>query len=75
MGTVYAKLAGLSNAEIGTFMSIMIAFGALSQWPMGKISDLFDRRAVIVVASGLATLVCLVLWQLGPEHQRFILLY
>lgn len=75
MGAVYAKLAGLSNAEIATFMSIMIAFGAISQWPVGKISDMFDRRTVIVVASGLAALVCFVLLKLGPQHDHFILIY
>lgn len=75
MGTVYAKLAGLSNAEIATFMSILIAFGAIFQWPMGKISDLFDRRVVIVVASGLGAIVCFWLLQLGPNHDYFILLY
>lgn len=75
MGTVYAKLAGLSNAEIASFMSIMIAAGAITQWPLGKLSDLFDRRKVILVVSGLAVLVCLVLLKIGPTHSRFILVY
>lgn len=75
MGTVYAKLAGLSNAEIASFMSIMIAAGAISQWPIGKLSDLFDRRVVIFVVSGLATLVCIVLLKIGPNHPHFILIY
>lgn len=75
MGSVYAKQVGMNTAQIASFMSIMIAFGAVSQWPLGKISDMIDRRWVITTASALAGLVCLLLLQLGPTHPQFILLY
>ena len=75
MGAVYARRVGMDTTQIASFMSIMIAFGAVSQWPLGKLSDMFDRRLVIIGVSTLASLVCVVLLQLGPSHRYFILLY
>ena len=75
MGAVYASKVGMNTGQIATFMSIMIAFGAVSQWPLGKISDMFDRRLVIILVSAFACLVCVVLLRIGPEHPYFMLLY
>jgi MFS family permease len=47
MGAVYARESGLSVAEVSFFMVAVIAGGALFQWPVGKLSDHMDRRAVI----------------------------
>lgn len=75
MGAVYAKQVGLSTAQIATFMSVMIAFGAVSQWPLGKLSDMLDRRWVIMGASAVATLACVLLLQMGPGTNQFFLMY
>ena len=75
MAVVYAKHAGMSTTQIASFMSILIAFGAVSQWPLGKLSDLLDRRLVIVVASALAAIACITLLDLGPGNSYFILIY
>ncbi len=56
MGAVYGKVAGLSNAEISLFMGLMLLGGMLLQWPVGRISDLLDRRKVIVGVTSLAAL-------------------
>jgi len=57
MGPVYAHKSGLSIVEVGWFMSAVIAGGALTQWPIGRISDQFDRRWVIIGASTCSALI------------------
>lgn len=57
MGAVYAHEAGLSVARVALFMATLIGGGAILQWPIGRLSDLVDRRLIIVgvaVASAVA---------------------
>ena len=65
------KSASLSNSEIAYIMAITIFGGMLFQLPIGKISDSFDRRRVMLVVCILiiivSTIVCLFhnsFWQL-----------
>ena len=45
---IYAKLNGL---KVSYIMSITIAGGFLLQWPIGYLSDIFDRRKVLIGSS------------------------
>ncbi|MGF1527637.1 MAG: MFS transporter [Candidatus Competibacterales bacterium] len=58
MGAVYAQRMGFSLLEVSLFMMALIAGAALCQWPIGRLSDVFDRRVVItgitLSAAGLA---------------------
>ncbi len=58
MGAVYAGLLGLSVPAISLFMGTLIVGGVLFQWPIGRLSDHYDRRLILTVitfaASGLA---------------------
>lgn len=56
MGAVYAENAGLSLAEISFFMSAAVLGGVVLQWPVGHLSDRFDRRVVLTVITLLAAL-------------------
>ena len=60
-GAVYATAKGLSVLEVSIFMIIITSFGALSQWPIGYLSDRMDRRLILIgvtfVASGLCVLI------------------
>ena len=47
MGAVYGTKLGMSISEIASFMGAMMAGGMILQWPLGKISDMVDRRWVI----------------------------
>lgn len=47
MGAVYAKTAGFSVPEIALFMAAAIFGGVALQWPIGWLSDRFDRRLVL----------------------------
>jgi MFS family permease len=59
MGAIHAQRMGMSNLAIATFMSSVIAGGVALQWPLGKLSDRFDRRKVIVLSFAAALAICL----------------
>jgi len=57
VGPVVASQVGLDVLQVSVFMGSVITGGLLSQWPMGHISDRFDRRTVLLVVLTLAFLV------------------
>jgi len=59
MGAVYAERLGLSLAEISFFMSALMVGGVALQWPIGRLSDRFDRRIILTAVTLLAALVAL----------------
>lgn len=61
LGAVYAQRLGLSLAATASFMGAVIAGGVGLQWPLGWLSDRFDRRRVIVGAFAGAALVAVAL--------------
>src|SRR3546814_9130397 len=48
LAAIYARRLGLSLAATATFMMVVILGGVALQWPIGHLSDRFDRRRVIV---------------------------
>ena len=60
-GAVYATAKNFNTFEISLFMVFVTAFGALSQWPIGYLSDKIDRRIMLIgvtlIASGLSVLI------------------
>jgi MFS family permease len=48
MGAVYAASIGLSVREISFFMGSLVLGGAVLQYPIGKMSDVFGRRQAII---------------------------
>ena len=48
LGAVYARRLGLDLSATALFMSAVILGGVVLQWPLGRLSDRFDRRRVIV---------------------------
>lgn len=48
LGAVFARRLGLSIAETSGFMTTVILGGVALQWPLGRLSDRWDRRKVIV---------------------------
>jgi MFS family permease len=56
MGAVYGDRIGLSVTEISIFMGVAVAGGILFQWPIGHLSDRFDRRRVITAIALLAAI-------------------
>jgi MFS family permease len=57
MGPLFVQSIGLSVGDVAVFVTMVIVGGAMAQWPIGKLSDMFDRRTVIIgtAAAGVAT--------------------
>lgn len=64
MGAVYAGLLGLPVAQISLVMIMLLIGGVVFQWPIGRLSDRYDRRivltAVTFAAAGAAAVANLV---------------
>lgn len=57
LGTIYASNLGLSVQEVSLFMFFGVFGGLLAQFPLGKISDMMDRRYVLI---GICAALCLI---------------
>jgi MFS family permease len=74
MGPVYARLSGLGNTGIATFMAVSILAAVLTQYPVGRLSDRMDRRTVIAVVCALATIVASIIEVFGERPRALFLL-
>jgi MFS family permease len=63
---VYLNDRGFGISDIALFMSVIIFGGLLVQYPVGRASDLFDRRTVIAVTLFLGGGLCFAIG-LAPE--------
>ncbi len=59
MGPLFAVRVGLNEQGVATFMSLFVLGGALLQWPIGGLSDRFDRRKVLLLVSWAGMLLSL----------------
>jgi MFS family permease len=59
MGAVYGSAIGLSIRDISVFMSLILIGGMVLQWPLGRLSDAWDRRQVLTAVTFLAALFAL----------------
>jgi MFS family permease len=62
MGAVFAEKIDLSLSQISVFMAMLIVGAVCMQFPIGRISDFFDRRKVIIVLSLIAVGIVAVAW-------------
>ena len=51
MGAVYGNLIGLNNTQIGYFITAITLGTLIFQYPIGRFSDKYDRRAVILASA------------------------
>lgn len=58
MGAVFARRTGFSVVDTSLFMALLILGAALLQWPVGKLSDVIDRRKVITGVAITAAIAC-----------------
>ncbi len=63
LGAVYGARIGISTAEIALMMSLVVVAGAAMQLPVGRISDMTDRRYVLAGAA------------LGAAHRSALLIF
>lgn len=61
LGPLFALEYGLTVRQVTTFMSMSVLGGVLALWPLGWVSDLVDRRLIIVIASFGAAIIAAVI--------------
>jgi len=59
LGPIYAKDNGFDSSQVGLFLSATVLGGACFQLPLGRISDKFDRRSVLMYAALVGSAVSL----------------
>lgn len=74
LGAVFGAKSGISTTEIALMVSVTIAAGALMQIPVGRISDLIDRRYVLAGVASLAAFVGLMAFIIGPSNGKVIII-
>lgn len=57
LGPVYARLSGMDDAAIATFMAGSILAGVATQYPVGMLADRLERRAVIAGVAAIAAAI------------------
>jgi MFS family permease len=67
MGPVYARLVGFDTRGVATFMALSIFAGAVSQYPVGRLSDRMDRRTVIALVCLVSSAVAILITALPPR--------
>lgn len=67
MAAVYGSVIGLSVTGITTFIAAIFVGSVVFQIPVGWLSDIFDRRLLILGVAMLGGLACLLPWIAGPS--------
>ncbi|MFZ2101659.1 MAG: MFS transporter [Oricola sp.] len=62
IGPIYVQDTGFNIAEVATFMSAGIVGGIVLQYPLGWLSDRWDRRHVLMLATAGAVLSALAIF-------------
>ncbi|MFC4256104.1 MFS transporter [Altererythrobacter xixiisoli] len=61
LAAVHVRRLGLDLAETAHFMMIVILGGVALQWPLGRLSDRYDRRRVIVGGFAATSIISILL--------------
>lgn len=77
LSPIYAEQIGLSVTDVVTFVSVGIIGGALIQYPLGYMSDLWDRRMVLLVTTfgAMASALMLVFLAGNSPLANFVLVF
>ncbi|WP_343312770.1 MFS transporter [Brucella sp. BE17] len=73
LGAVFGAQSGISTTQIALMVSATIAAGAVMQIPVGRISDLVDRRLVLAGVAALAALMGLATFIAAPSNGTVII--
>lgn len=74
MGPVFASAMGLGEAATVTFLALGIIGGGIVQFPLGWLSDRWDRRGAILLVGVLATVFATALAFAGNDPKILLLL-
>ncbi len=73
LGAVYAQKIGLPTSAIALVMSGAVLGGALTQVPLGRLSDRIDRRYVLIGVSFAAIIMSLTISVLNPTTPYMVI--
>jgi len=73
LGAVYGARIGITTAEIALMMSLVVIAGAAMQLPIGRVSDMTDRRYVLAAAGAFAALVAVAIFVLVPRDGTLVI--
>ena len=73
MGAVYGTEIGLAVDRIALFIAVFLLGGLVLQWPIGWLSDRFDRRRVIVAAAWVAATASMVAGTRGIDSYTMLI--
>ncbi len=68
MGAVFGQANGMSVLNVSLFMGVTVFGGLLLQWPIGRLSDRFDRRTVLFWVLSATAAVCFAEYLLATTH-------
>ena len=74
LGPLYGQRLGLSIAETSYFMAAAVAGVVVFQWPIGAISDRFDRRKILTIVSFLTAVAAYACIALSGESVAVLFL-
>jgi len=67
LAPVYGYSQGMNAAGISYLIALTAILGAIAQIPFGRLSDAIDRRLVLILLSGIATLAAFLAVVLNPQ--------
>ncbi|MDQ2070850.1 MFS transporter [Natronospira bacteriovora] len=65
LGAVYGTNIGLTTGGVSLLMGVAVLSGLVLQWPVGHVSDFYDRLNVLVLLLALVSVISLALALLG----------
>jgi len=70
MGAVYGALMNFSVLEISLYLFLITISGAIFQWPIGYLSDRYDRRIILIITAllgSILTILCFFSVSISPD--------
>jgi MFS family permease len=74
LAAVYAATMNFTIFEISLLLFLITIAGALSQWPIGYLSDKFDRRIIIVLCTVVCAVFCGLLFIVSRDSLQLMYL-
>jgi len=77
MGAIFGNDVGLSQFQISLVLGLAIFGGMLLQWPLGRLSDRFDRRTIllgVLIAQAVLCVLAFAAWTMMNSFDALIVL-
>ena len=74
LSAVYAATMNFSIFEISLLLFLITIAGALSQWPIGYLSDLYNRRNIIIITTLISAIFCALIFIVSKDSLQLMYL-